>query len=126
MANEDAVKSFNGHEIAQKHLDNAEKSTEAILKDSAPVPDGVPQVSGVEFDNFNDHDITVLDLLSSMENMGFQASQYPFAVLFPSMLRFAEFNGVCQHNKILLQTVLLLYSSAMQPISPRESMLIRD
>ena len=61
--------------MAQNHHDAPQKSTAAILKDSAPVPDGIAQVSGIDFNDYAGRDISVLDLLSGMENMGFQASK---------------------------------------------------
>lgn len=49
-------------------------STDAVLKPSAPVPTDAPQVSGIEFDDYADRDITVAELVSNMSAMGFQAS----------------------------------------------------
>lgn len=65
-----------GLKVANGNNPTSQKSVEAILKDSAPIPKGVPQVSGIEFDDYKDRDITVTDLVSSMENMGFQASEH--------------------------------------------------
>ena len=65
--------------MAQAHLETPQKSTAAVLKDSAPVSGDVPQVSGIIFDNYTGKDISVIDLLSGMENMGFQASEYQLA-----------------------------------------------
>ena len=62
-----------------KHIDDRtelpQKSTEAVLKDSAPIPDNVPEVGGIDFDDYKDRDMTVTELLLGMENMGFQASE---------------------------------------------------
>ena len=55
-------------------------STDAVLKPSAPVPTGVQEVSGVDFNDYADHDITVVELVSNMTNMGFQASAVADAV----------------------------------------------
>lgn len=55
-------------------------STDAVLKPSAPIPTGVHEVSGVEFNDYADRDITVADLVSNMTNMGFQASAVADAV----------------------------------------------
>lgn len=55
-------------------------STDAVLKPSAPVPTGVHEVSGVEFNDYADRDITVAELVSNMANMGFQASAVADAV----------------------------------------------
>ncbi len=61
--------------MASNHLQPPQKSTAAILKDSIPIADDVPQVSGIDFNKHAGQDISVLDLLSGMENMGFQASK---------------------------------------------------
>ncbi|KAL9073449.1 MAG: hypothetical protein Q9161_002870 [Pseudevernia consocians] len=55
-------------------------STDAVLKPSAPVPTGVHEVSGIEFNDYADRDITVADLVFNMTNMGFQASAVADAV----------------------------------------------
>ena len=61
--------------VAERHVDAPETSTAAILKDSAPVPDGIPRVSGIDFDDYEGRDVSVVELLAGMENMGFQASE---------------------------------------------------
>lgn len=55
-------------------------STDAVLKPSASVPEGFQEVSGVEFNNYKDHDITVAELVSQMTTTGFQASAVSDAV----------------------------------------------
>ncbi|KAM0805304.1 Deoxyhypusine synthase [Usnea florida] len=55
-------------------------STDAVLRPSAPVPTNVQQVSGVDFNDYPDRDITVVELVSNMTNMGFQASAVADAV----------------------------------------------
>ena len=79
MASDGSTAMGDGQKPAHDTDGTPQKSTKAILKDSAPVPDGVPQVSGIDFDGYEDRDMNVIDLLSSMENMGFQASAYFFA-----------------------------------------------
>ena len=49
-------------------------STDAVLKPSAPVAQGIQEVSGVDFNNYKDRDITVAELVSQMTTTGFQAS----------------------------------------------------
>ena len=49
-------------------------STDAVLKPSDPVPEGVHKVSGIEFNDYKDRDITASELVANMTNMGFQAS----------------------------------------------------
>lgn len=69
-----------------RHMDDKtelpQKSTEAVLKDSAPIPDDVPEVGGIDFDDYKDHDMTVTELLLGMENMGFQASEQNSCLIF--------------------------------------------
>lgn len=55
-------------------------STDAVLKPSAPVPESVREVSGVDFNNYKDRDITVAELVSQMSTTGFQASAVTDAV----------------------------------------------
>lgn len=55
-------------------------ATNAVLKPSDAVPDGARQVQGVEFDDFRERNMTVRELVSSMANMGFQASAVADAV----------------------------------------------
>jgi len=75
MAKENAKISLNGTDYTFGNNKSSQKSTEAVLKDSAPVPEGVPHIGGIEFDDFKDRDVSVTDLLLSMTNMGFQASK---------------------------------------------------
>lgn len=46
----------------------------AVLKPSEFATDGAQQISGVDFNNYADRDITVAELVESMANMGFQAT----------------------------------------------------
>jgi len=50
-------------------------SRDAVFKPSAPVPEGIPTVSGIEFNDYESRskDITVAEMVSNMTNMGFQA-----------------------------------------------------
>ena len=50
------------------------RSTDAVLKTSDPVPEGVHNVCGIEFNDYKDRDITASELVANMTNMGFQAS----------------------------------------------------
>ena len=51
-------------------------SHDAVLKPSAPVPEGVPMVDGPEFNDYDRRgmDITAAELVASMANMGFQST----------------------------------------------------
>lgn len=75
MASEGPSTTINGPEDADIKGKSSQKATEAVLRDSAPVPENIPQISGIEYDDYKDRDIKVTDLLLSMENMGFQASE---------------------------------------------------
>lgn len=55
-------------------------AADAVLKRSDPVPDGLRQVQGIEFDHFRARDMTVRDLVAGMATMGFQASAVAEAV----------------------------------------------
>lgn len=64
-------------------------SRDAVMKASAPIPEGVPEVSGVEWNHYNDHsrngettncDITVHEMVANMASMGFQAGAVGDAV----------------------------------------------
>lgn len=49
-------------------------STDAVLRPSDPVPSGMREVDGIDFDDFQGRDITASELVAGMTNMGFQAS----------------------------------------------------
>lgn len=55
-------------------------ATAAVLVQSAPVPDDVRKVHGVDFNNYTDRDITVAELVANMSSMGFQATAIAEAV----------------------------------------------
>jgi hypothetical protein len=55
-------------------------ATQAVLVASAPMPEHVRQVRGVDFNQFRDRDITVPELIANMSGMGFQASAVAEAV----------------------------------------------
>ncbi|EEP79171.1 deoxyhypusine synthase [Uncinocarpus reesii 1704] len=50
------------------------RATDAVLMASDTVPEGTPQVSGIDFNKYADRDITAAELLENMAGMGFQAS----------------------------------------------------
>lgn len=56
------------------------QQTDAVLVPSQPVPEGIAQISGIEFDDYKNRDITVSEMLEGMTNMGFQASAAADAV----------------------------------------------
>lgn len=55
-------------------------AADAVLKPSDPVPDGMPRVKGLEFDDFRERDMTVTELVAGMAGMGFQATAVADAV----------------------------------------------
>lgn len=55
-------------------------AADAVLKPSDPVPEGMQQVSGLEFDDFRERDMTVTEMVAGMATMGFQASAVADAV----------------------------------------------
>lgn len=55
-------------------------ASDAVLKASAPLPDGAREVRGIEFDDYRDKDITVEEMVRGMAGMGFQASAVSDAV----------------------------------------------
>ena len=55
-------------------------SHDAVFKPSAPVPEGIPVVKGIEFNDYRNKDITVAEMISSMADMGFQARSLAAAV----------------------------------------------
>lgn len=55
-------------------------SKDAVLKASAPVPKGVTEVKGIDFDDYDGRDVTVVELVREMANTGFQATAVAEAV----------------------------------------------
>jgi deoxyhypusine synthase len=55
-------------------------ATEAVLKPSEPVPEGVQEVQGIDFNQYASRPITVDELIGGYANMGFQATSVGEAV----------------------------------------------
>jgi hypothetical protein len=55
-------------------------ATDAVLKPSAPVPDGSREVQGIDFNQYAARSITVEELVGGYANMGFQATSVGEAV----------------------------------------------
>ena len=55
-------------------------AADAVLKASAPLPASAQKVQGIEFNDFRGKDITVIELVASMANTGFQATAVSDAV----------------------------------------------
>lgn len=56
------------------------QAKEAVFMSSDSVPEGVPMVRGIDFNLHSAEDISVVDLVDGMCNMGFQASAVGDAV----------------------------------------------
>jgi|TARA_R110002003_G_scaffold159_4_gene13755 hypothetical protein len=55
-------------------------ATDAVLKPSAPVPEGSREVQGIDFNQYASRSITVEELVGGYANMGFQATSVGEAV----------------------------------------------
>ncbi|KAL1957118.1 hypothetical protein VTO42DRAFT_6376 [Malbranchea cinnamomea] len=62
-------------------------AAQAVLVASDPVPDDAQQVSGVDFNRYQDRDITVAEMVDAMGTMGFQASAVGDAVKIINEMR---------------------------------------
>ena len=60
--------------MSQSSQTRSNSAANAVLKKSEPVPEGMPEVSGIEFDKLHDMVITVDDIVEGMARTGFQAS----------------------------------------------------
>lgn len=77
-------------------------ATNAVLKPSDPVPQGVRMVKGIEFDDYEGRDITVNELVAGMADMGFQASAVGDAVrIINDMVSFAACYISCESDRAL-------------------------
>lgn len=55
-------------------------ATDAVLVVSDPVPEGIREVKGLDFNHYAGRAISVTDLVENMKTMGFQASAVGDAV----------------------------------------------
>ncbi|KAI9895039.1 MAG: Deoxyhypusine synthase [Vezdaea aestivalis] len=62
-------------------------ATEAVLKPSAPVPEGSTITKGIDHNAFQDHEMTVSELVEGMSNMGIQAGAISKAVQIINEMR---------------------------------------
>ena len=67
-----------GRAAPNGHVPSA--ATNAVLKPSDPIPQGVRMVKGIEFNDYKGREITVNELVAGMAEMGFQASAVGDAV----------------------------------------------
>ncbi|KAJ6260657.1 hypothetical protein Dda_4884 [Drechslerella dactyloides] len=73
--------------MASNGTSGPETAIDAVLVQSAPMPEGSVKVKGVEFDDFAGKSITVDELVRNMSNMGFQASSLGKAVEIVDKMR---------------------------------------
>ena len=67
---------------------------DAVLKPSEPVPEDAIPVQGLDFDDFPGRNVTVVELVDGMKNMGFQASSIGQAVeIVDGMVRICRLNA---------------------------------
>ena len=45
-----------------------------VFGHSAEMPEGTPRVSGIEFNDYKDRDMTVAEMVNHMTNVGYQAT----------------------------------------------------
>ncbi|KAI9814045.1 MAG: Deoxyhypusine synthase [Pycnora praestabilis] len=91
--------------------------TDAVLKPSEPVPEGVRKVEGVDFNRYADRSITVEELVGGMKNMGFQASAVGDAVQIINDMRLWR-----DSETTLPTTIFLGYTSNLISSGLRETL----
>jgi deoxyhypusine synthase len=70
------------------------RAKDAVFVASDPVPEGARIVQGFDFNHHEDEDVSVVDLVDGMSNMGFQASAVGDAVrIINEMVRVNHFPG---------------------------------
>lgn len=89
-------------------------AADAVLKASDPVPDGMRQVNGLEFDDFKERDMTVKELVAGMAGMGFQASAVADAVRIINDMRAWRMPGANVGTTIFLGYTSNLISSGLR------------
>lgn len=72
---------------------------DAVLKPSEFVTEGAQKISGVDFNKYRDRNITVAELVGSMSNMGFQATNIGDAsrVVDEMVACYAQFAYITNH-----------------------------
>jgi hypothetical protein len=74
------TRKMTGGKPKPKNGNAPDQAKEAVFVSSEPVPEGVLPVRGIDFNLHKDRDISVVDLVEGMSNMGFQASAIGDAV----------------------------------------------
>ncbi|OKL60147.1 Deoxyhypusine synthase [Talaromyces atroroseus] len=89
-------------------------ATAAVLVASTPVPDDVRKVRGVDFNSYQDRDITVPELVANMSTMGFQASAIADAVRIINDMRAFRDPETGERTTIFLGYTSNLISSGLR------------
>ncbi|PYH88568.1 deoxyhypusine synthase [Aspergillus ellipticus CBS 707.79] len=100
----------------QPPADNAPPSsvTNAVLVASEPVPEGTHKVSGVDFDRFQGHDITVAEMVDNMKYTGFQGSSVAEAARIVNEMRAYHHPETGEKTTIFLGYTSNLISSGLR------------
>jgi deoxyhypusine synthase len=78
-----------------------ERAKDAVFVASDPVPEGTRIVQGFDFNLRKDEDVSVVDLVDGMSDMGFQASAMGDAVrIINEMVRANHLSGPCLMREI--------------------------
>ena len=88
--------------------------TDAVLVPSNEMPEGSQKVEELDFNKFEGRPITVDDLMSGMNNMGFQASSIGEAVrIINNMVRFVslDFRSVVWSQVISIPAWIMIWPS---------------
>lgn len=93
--------------------------TDAVLVPSNEMPEGSQKVEELDFNKFEGRPITVDDLMSGMNNMGFQASSIGEAVrIINNMVRFVplDFRSVVWSQVISIPAWSMIWPSGAKHI----------
>ncbi|KAL9613802.1 MAG: hypothetical protein Q9167_001693 [Letrouitia subvulpina] len=91
-------------------------ATDAVLKPSAPMPQGMKRVQGIEFNNYRNHPISAEELVAGMGSMGFQASAVAEAVRIVNDMRHWR-----DSENLAKTTIFLGYTSNLVSSGLRET-----
>ncbi|KAF2638923.1 Deoxyhypusine synthase [Massarina eburnea CBS 473.64] len=91
-----------------------EGATEAVLKPSAPVPEGSREVRGIDFNDYAQRSITVEELMGGYANMGFQATAVGEAVRIVNDMRTWRHAETGEKTTIFLGYTSNLISSGLR------------
>jgi hypothetical protein len=75
------LRTLTAHIMTAAHDSSAPTgATDAVLKPSAPIPEGSREVQGIDFNHYASRSITVEELVGGYATMGFQATSVGEAV----------------------------------------------